>query len=170
MAAVDILKADISNERCDDLDSLRQETYKQVTSIDFLSEPVSYVEFFEKYLLCNRACILGRWATEGWRSRTEWVTQDGSPNLDFLLEHFGQIYVCGTLIRLTVYKYLNNSIVHNIIFDLGPKRSRSNKTLQFQEHPGLLFSMPVGKYLYIDHIREQIILFLDVKILATILC
>lgn len=78
-----------SPKTVDELESMRSKAYEIIESIDYLSEPVSYDEFFHQYLLPNKLCVLGTWATEGWRSRKDWVNPDGTPNLHFLKKEFG---------------------------------------------------------------------------------
>ena len=80
-----------------DLNERREKTYANVTDIDCIEEPVSYEYFFSKYLLPNRACILGDWATASWRSRNDWVKQDGSPDLDFFKTSFGKFSLEGVM-------------------------------------------------------------------------
>ena len=67
----------------------RQSTYRTIASIDHIEEQVSYEDFFRDYLLPNHPCILGQFVTETWNSRQEWVSPDGTPNLDFLSKNFG---------------------------------------------------------------------------------
>ncbi|ELU02976.1 hypothetical protein CAPTEDRAFT_158070 [Capitella teleta] len=68
---------------------MRNRCYESFVSVDHLSEPVSYEEFFLNYLLPNKLCVLGKWVTEEWRSRRDWVAADLTPNMHFLKEHFG---------------------------------------------------------------------------------
>lgn len=58
-----------------------------------LDEMPSYDEFFTKYLVTNQLCILSEKATKYWRSRRDWVGQDGLPNFDFLHKTFGKTTV-----------------------------------------------------------------------------
>lgn len=77
------------------VDRLQQECHASIAEIDHIDQPISYQEFFEKYMLPNRACVLGSWATADWRSRRDWVTTEGRPCLDFLKSQFGEILTIG---------------------------------------------------------------------------
>ncbi|KAK2187911.1 hypothetical protein NP493_150g01016 [Ridgeia piscesae] len=68
---------------------LRKETYQNTQDIDVITKPIKYEEFFLEYLLPNRPCILDTWATDGWRSRKEWVLEDGQPDLEQIKTLFG---------------------------------------------------------------------------------
>ena len=68
---------------------LREETHQTVRDIDYVEDPITYAEFFRKYLLPNRACILGPWATAAWRSRLEWAANNDI-NFDQLKQEFGR--------------------------------------------------------------------------------
>ena len=57
--------------------------------VKFSEEPLQYEEFFLRYLLPNKPCLLAPWATEGWRSRQEWVTPQSTPDLHYIRKHFG---------------------------------------------------------------------------------
>ena len=59
--------------------------------IDYIQSPISYEEFFLKYLIPNKPCLFGPWATADWRSVKEWVTSEGKPDLEFLSEKFGNM-------------------------------------------------------------------------------
>lgn len=50
---------------------------------------IKYEEFFRDFLEANKVCIFSSELTEHWRSRKEWVTADGKPNLEFLSNEFG---------------------------------------------------------------------------------
>ena len=56
----------------------------------YLDQLPSYDDFFAKFLVPNQLCILSESATRHWRSRREWVREDGSPNFDFLQQAFGK--------------------------------------------------------------------------------
>ena len=58
-------------------------------TIDYVKDLISYEEFFLRYLLPNKPCILTPQVTQLWKSRTEWVTHDGKPNFEFLEKNFG---------------------------------------------------------------------------------
>ena len=56
----------------------------------YLDQLPNYNDFFAKFLVPNQLCILSESATRQWRSRREWVCEDGSPNFDFLQQAFGK--------------------------------------------------------------------------------
>ncbi|XP_072034844.1 2-oxoglutarate and iron-dependent oxygenase JMJD4-like [Amphiura filiformis] len=72
------------------IDQIRKEPVK---SVDHITERISYQDFFVKYLLPNRPCLLSSYVTAKWRSVKEWVKEDGQPNLDFLASNFGDALV-----------------------------------------------------------------------------
>ncbi|XP_048238027.1 2-oxoglutarate and iron-dependent oxygenase JMJD4-like isoform X2 [Haliotis rufescens] len=82
----------IQGELPSDIANLSERRQEAGIAIDHLDEMPSYEEFFLKYLLPNRPCVLSARSTEGWRSRREWVLQ-GAPHLDFLISHFGSVTV-----------------------------------------------------------------------------
>ncbi|KAK1172227.1 2-oxoglutarate and iron-dependent oxygenase JMJD4 isoform X1 [Acipenser oxyrinchus oxyrinchus] len=53
----------------------------------------SYSKFFEKYVLPNYPCVFSGRFTEDWNSRKQWVTQEGKPNFQRLLQDFGDALV-----------------------------------------------------------------------------
>ncbi|KFV86101.1 JmjC domain-containing protein 4 [Struthio camelus australis] len=63
--------------------------------VDFIEkvESFTYSDFFRDYLIPNRPCIFSAKFTEGWGSRRNWVTWDGKPNFDYLLQKFGEAIV-----------------------------------------------------------------------------
>ena len=60
-----------------------------VTQIDYIEKPITYQEFFMKYLQTNKPCILGPWATDKWKSRCEWI-DNNEPDLNYLAKTFGK--------------------------------------------------------------------------------
>ncbi|XP_076063690.1 jumonji domain containing 4 [Oratosquilla oratoria] len=60
-----------------------------ISSVPRIDEPISYEEFFREYIEGNKPCIFNQNFTSSWKARKEWVTCDGSPNVDFLEEKFG---------------------------------------------------------------------------------
>ncbi|XP_058686425.1 2-oxoglutarate and iron-dependent oxygenase JMJD4 isoform X2 [Poecile atricapillus] len=58
--------------------------------VDFIdkSDSFTYSQFFRDYLLPNRPCVFSAEFTKDWSSRKFWVTQDGKPNLERLLQEF----------------------------------------------------------------------------------
>ncbi|KAM6224697.1 2-oxoglutarate and iron-dependent oxygenase JMJD4 [Rhynchocyon petersi] len=63
--------------------------------VDFIEKPeaLSYADFFKGYLLPNMPCVFSGAFTEGWGSRKHWVTPDGKPNFDYLLQNYGDMIV-----------------------------------------------------------------------------
>lgn len=53
---------------------------------------LSYAEFREKYMMRNEPVILTG-LMDGWRACTDWVSQDGRPNLSFFSQHCGNSLV-----------------------------------------------------------------------------
>lgn len=49
---------------------------------------VTYNDFFSKYLICNKPCIVNSQATENWACRRDWVLND-APNFEVLRTLFG---------------------------------------------------------------------------------
>ena len=72
-----------------DIRRLREYEIDTATELDYITEPITYERFFIEYLLPNKACVFGTWATEGWTSRQEWVTKENKPNIQFLKKEFG---------------------------------------------------------------------------------
>ncbi|XP_045140574.1 2-oxoglutarate and iron-dependent oxygenase JMJD4 isoform X2 [Echinops telfairi] len=63
--------------------------------VDFIENPdaFSYKDFFKGYLLPNVPCVFSRAFTEDWGSRKCWVTPDGKPDFDYLLQTYGDVVV-----------------------------------------------------------------------------
>lgn len=49
----------------------------------------SYAEFLDRYLLPNRPVIIGRSLISSWPALTQWATEDGSINWDYLKAAYG---------------------------------------------------------------------------------
>lgn len=64
-----------------------------VHDIEFVENRICYDEFFRSFLLRNKPCLLGKHATEHWRSRKEWVLDDGTPNFEYIEAAFGKWYI-----------------------------------------------------------------------------
>ncbi|XP_797590.2 2-oxoglutarate and iron-dependent oxygenase JMJD4 [Strongylocentrotus purpuratus] len=64
-----------------------------VHDIEFVENSMSYDEFFRSFLLPNKPCLLGKHATEHWRSVKEWVLNDGTPNFEYIEAAFGDVTV-----------------------------------------------------------------------------
>ena len=68
---------------------INQDPGADINQIDYIEKPITYQEFFTEYLLGNKPCVLGSWATNNWRSRAEWV-KNNEPILDYLVEKCGK--------------------------------------------------------------------------------
>ncbi len=77
--------------------------YDEVTEIEYIQEPIIYKEFFLNYMLKNKPCILGPWATEKWKSRKQWVSKDGTLLLDYMVHKFGD--ACGPAANCQMEEY-----------------------------------------------------------------
>ncbi|KAF2979601.1 hypothetical protein EK904_003878 [Melospiza melodia maxima] len=60
--------------------------------VDFIDkvDSFTYSDFFRDYLIPNHPCIFSAKFTEDWGSRKNWVTWDGKPNFEHLLQKFEQ--------------------------------------------------------------------------------
>lgn len=60
--------------------------------VDFIDkvESFTYSDFFRDYLIPNHPCVFSAKFTDGWGSRRNWVTWDGKPDFDYLLQKFGK--------------------------------------------------------------------------------
>lgn len=63
-------------------------SYVPSATIERIDSLVTYNEFFSKYLLANKPCIVDSQVTKDWPCRWEWV-QDGAPNFNALRTLFG---------------------------------------------------------------------------------
>ena len=61
-------------------------------------ERIDYISFFRQYILNNKPVILPQSHTAGWRSRREWVGNDGEINFDLLESLFGILKLIQTLL------------------------------------------------------------------------
>ncbi|XP_054129814.1 2-oxoglutarate and iron-dependent oxygenase JMJD4 [Melozone crissalis] len=63
--------------------------------VDFIDkvDSFTYSDFFRDYLIPNHPCIFSAKFTEDWGSRKNWVTWDGKPNFEHLLQKFGEAVV-----------------------------------------------------------------------------
>lgn len=59
-------------------------------SFPMITESLSYDEFFREYLEKNTPCVFSSRFTEEWRARRAWVAGDGTPDVDYLVRHFGE--------------------------------------------------------------------------------
>ena len=95
-----------------DLDKLRCTT---LSAVDYITEPITYQQFFHQYLVPNRPCVFGPAFTCGWGSCIDWVTEDGKPNLEFLLKQFGMKYIFFYYMRVS-HSLLHLSIYYLVLF------------------------------------------------------
>jgi hypothetical protein len=72
------------------LDDLVEARKVTSDSIEYITEPISYWEFFSRFLVPNKPCVFGPAVTKDWLCRKEWVTTDGKPDFDLLKENFGK--------------------------------------------------------------------------------
>ncbi|XP_070374133.1 2-oxoglutarate and iron-dependent oxygenase JMJD4 isoform X2 [Equus asinus] len=85
--------------------------------VDFIERPdaFSYADFVKGYLLPNEPCVFSSAFTEGWGSRSHWVTPGGKPDFEYLLRHYGDVVVpvanCG------VQEYNSNPKEHMLLRD-----------------------------------------------------
>lgn len=78
---------------CCSLVKIPRQTYEQFWSshfVDYIDKELSYSKFFKKYLLPNYPCMFSRRFTEDWKCRKQWVTEEGKPNFQKLLQDFGK--------------------------------------------------------------------------------
>jgi len=81
------MTVEIELNRLPDL-SERDDKALQFSTIPYLAEPCSYDQFFTNYLLDNRPCLLGNWATHSWPCLSDWRGKSG-PRLDHILTLVG---------------------------------------------------------------------------------
>ena len=78
---------------------------------------INYSEFFEKFLLCNKPCIIKN-STENWESATKWLDANNNLNVDYFRQKYGSSEVpiadCGKKIynvqektTMSLNNYLN---------------------------------------------------------------
>ncbi len=79
------------------------QNYDEVTGIAYIEDPITYKEFFLNYMIKNRPCILGPWATENWISRKQWVGKDGTIRLEYMVKDFGD--ECGPAANCQMEEY-----------------------------------------------------------------
>lgn len=86
-----------SYHTCCSLVKIPRQSYEQFWSshfVDYIDKELSYSKFFKKYLLPNHPCMFSRRFTEDWKCRKQWVTEDGKPNFQKLLQEFGKCMSC----------------------------------------------------------------------------
>ncbi|EGI70634.1 PREDICTED: jmjC domain-containing protein 4 [Acromyrmex echinatior] len=62
------------------------------TMIERIDSTVTYNDFFSKYLMCNKPCVISFQAIKNWPCRHEWVL-NGAPNFEMLRKLFGHSIV-----------------------------------------------------------------------------
>lgn len=78
---------------CCSLVKIPRQSYEQFWSshfLDYIDKELSYSKFFKKYLLPNHPCMFSRRFTEDWKCRRQWVSEEGKPNFQKLLQEFGK--------------------------------------------------------------------------------
>ncbi|XP_051023771.1 2-oxoglutarate and iron-dependent oxygenase JMJD4 isoform X1 [Acomys russatus] len=65
------------------------------SSVTFIQAPAafSYADFVKGFLLPNLPCVFSSSFTEDWGSRRRWVTSEGKPDFDYLLQKYGDVVV-----------------------------------------------------------------------------
>ena len=71
-----------------DLDQSLEEK-QSIKYVRRLQTSIPYSQFFHKFLESNSPCLLQNTFTNDWKARAEWVNDNGSPNLEYLKETFG---------------------------------------------------------------------------------
>ncbi|XP_048212442.1 2-oxoglutarate and iron-dependent oxygenase JMJD4 isoform X2 [Perognathus longimembris pacificus] len=63
--------------------------------VAFIQAPASfsYADFVKGFLLPNLPCVFSSAFTEGWGSRRRWVTPEGKPDFEYLLDKYGDVIV-----------------------------------------------------------------------------
>ncbi|CAB1317337.1 unnamed protein product [Coregonus sp. 'balchen'] len=82
-----------SYHNCCSLVKISRQSYEQFWSshfVDYIEKDLSYSKFFKKYLLPNHPCMFSRKFTEDWKCRKQWVTEEGKPNFQKLLQQFDE--------------------------------------------------------------------------------
>lgn len=90
---------------CCSLVKIPRQSYEQFWSshfVDYIDKELSYSKFFKRYLLPNHPCMFSRRFTEDWKCRKQWVTEEGKPNFQKLLQDFGK----------QAFNHTNDIIVH----------------------------------------------------------
>jgi len=69
----------------------REKASSTITELDYVDAPISYSEFFIKYIVANVPCLIGDWLTDSWLSTRTWCQEEsGTICWDHLLHHFGE--------------------------------------------------------------------------------
>ncbi|KAK1797390.1 hypothetical protein P4O66_008761 [Electrophorus voltai] len=64
--------------------------YRSSHFVDYIERGITYTKFFKNYLLPNQPCMFSKKFTEDWNCRKHWVTDDGKPNFQKLLQEFDE--------------------------------------------------------------------------------
>ncbi|XP_063741916.1 2-oxoglutarate and iron-dependent oxygenase JMJD4 isoform X2 [Eleginops maclovinus] len=78
---------------CCSLVTIPRQSYEQFWSshfLDYIDKELSYSKFFKKYLLPNHPCMFSKRFTEDWKCRKQWVSDEGKPNFQKLLQEFDE--------------------------------------------------------------------------------
>ncbi|XP_036453164.1 2-oxoglutarate and iron-dependent oxygenase JMJD4 [Colossoma macropomum] len=62
--------------------------YQPSHFVDYMERATAYSKFFRNYLLPNQPCMFSKKFTEDWNCRKHWVTEEGKPNFQRLLQEF----------------------------------------------------------------------------------
>ncbi|XP_065184333.1 2-oxoglutarate and iron-dependent oxygenase JMJD4-like [Sycon ciliatum] len=75
-----------------DFETVRRNYGSRDREIPFVPK-ISVEEFFERFLLPNKACLIGESLTSDWLARRDWVGEDGKPNWPHLRQRYGETKV-----------------------------------------------------------------------------
>uniref|UniRef100_H3CST7 2-oxoglutarate and iron-dependent oxygenase JMJD4 n=1 Tax=Tetraodon nigroviridis TaxID=99883 RepID=H3CST7_TETNG len=78
---------------CCSLVKIPRQSYEQFWSshfVDYIDKELSYSKFFKRYLLPNHPCMLSKRFTEDWKCRKQWVSEEGKPHFQKLLQDFDE--------------------------------------------------------------------------------
>jgi len=68
----------------------REKSCSTSTNVDYVDAPMSYGDFYAKYIVANVPCVVGDWLTRSWLSTSSWFQQQSdSIHWDHLLLQFG---------------------------------------------------------------------------------
>jgi len=69
----------------------REKSSSTITELDYVDTPISYGEFFAKYIVANVPCVIGDWLTNSWLSTSSWYLEETDAiDWEHLLLHFGE--------------------------------------------------------------------------------
>lgn len=87
----------------------RDKSSGNVTDLDYVDAPISYSEFFTKYVVLNVPCLIGDWITRSWPSTISWCHKEsGRIHWDHLSLQFGEfISLTVNLLRFKDVKATN---------------------------------------------------------------